>query len=82
MEVESLAKLNWQCRRGTKELDQMLLGYLHTSYAMAHVSEQQLFQQLLSYEDTELLNFLLAKKCPKESKFTNLVKKISHPSII
>ena len=82
METESLAKLNWQCRRGTKELDRMLLGYLHTRYAIAHVSEQQLFQQLLSYEDTELLNFLLAKKCPKESQFANLVKKIRHIAII
>jgi antitoxin CptB len=82
MKAESLAKLNWQCRRGTKELDCMLLGYLHTSYATANVSERQLFQQLLNYEDTELLNFLLVKKCPKESQFTNLVKKICHTPII
>jgi len=82
MEIESEAKLNWQCRRGTKELDRMLLGYLHTSYATASVSEQQLFQQLLNYEDTVLLNFLLVKKCPKESPFSDLVKKISRSPII
>ena len=82
METESLAKLNWQCRRGTKELDRLLLGYLHTSYVTANVSEQSLFQQLLNYEDTELLNFLLAKKCPKKSQFANLVKKIRSTSVI
>ncbi len=82
METKSQAKLNWQCRRGTKELDRLLLGYLHTSYATAHVSEQQLFQQLLTYEDTALLDFLLVKKCPKESPFSDLVKKISRPPII
>jgi antitoxin CptB len=82
MKTESLAKLNWQCRRGTKELDRMLLGYLHTSYATANVPERQLFQQLLNYEDTELLSFLLAKKSPKEPQFANLVKKISNTPII
>ncbi len=81
MEIK-LAKLNWQCRRGTKELDRLLLGYLHTSYATANASEQQLFQQLLNYEDTELLNFLLAEKYPKEPQFTYLVKKIRSTSVI
>jgi len=82
MEIESLAKLNWQCRRGTKELDHLLLNYLHTSYATANISERQLFQQLLNYEDIELLNLLLVKKYPKASQFANLVKKIRSLSII
>ena len=82
MDKELLAKLNWQCRRGTKELDRLLLGYLNARYAAANTSEQQLFQQLLSHEDTELLNFLLVEKCPKESQFANLVKKIRHTAVI
>lgn len=82
MEIESLAKLTWQCRRGTKELDRLLLGYLHTNYATANAIEQQLFQQLLNYEDTKLLNFLFVEKYPKESQLTDLIKKIRSVKII
>ena len=82
IEKKLLAKLNWQCRRGTKELDHLLLNYLHNSYITANTSEQQLFQQLLNYEDTKLLSFLLVEKCPKEPQFTNLVKKIRSASVI
>lgn len=54
------AKLKWQCRRGTQELDNLLLSYLERNYANAPLSEQQHFQQLLDLEDSELLQLLFS----------------------
>lgn len=54
--MQPLTKLKWQCRRGTQELDKLLIHYLENSYANAPLTEQQEFQQLLKLEDSELLH--------------------------
>ena len=80
--MQSLAKLTWQCRRGTKELDALLLNYLQTKYPNAKEEEQQFFQQLLDYEDAYLLRFLLDNQLPDEPNFATFIKKIRTASII
>ncbi len=74
--MESLAKLNWQCHRGTKELDYLLLTYLQTDYPKADKQEQQDFKSLLEREDADLLRFLLDNQLPEETQLAELVKKI------
>ncbi|MCK5898975.1 MAG: succinate dehydrogenase assembly factor 2 [Methylococcales bacterium] len=74
--------LQWQCRRGTQELDKLLLTYLNTVYPAATPQEQQLFEQFLSLEDNLLLAFLLSEKYPKESKFAKLIVNIRLPKNI
>jgi antitoxin CptB len=54
-----LAKLRWRCRRGTLELDVMLMRYLDTYYASARLEEQALFEALLAFEDDILISLLL-----------------------
>ncbi len=46
--MQQLAKLRWQCRRGTKELDLLLQRYLDSGYLLADDEEQALFAQLLA----------------------------------
>lgn len=53
--MDDLAKLRWQCRRGTKELDLMLLDYLETRYPTASVEEKARFVELLKLDDTDLM---------------------------
>jgi antitoxin CptB len=55
MGMDDLAKLQWQCRRGTKELDLMLLDYLETRYPAASMEEKARFVELLKLDDAELL---------------------------
>ena len=52
--MNELARLKWQCRRGTKELDLMLKQYLETGYLLADDEEKALFVELLKLEDDEL----------------------------
>lgn len=80
--MNSLSQLHWQCRRGTQELDRLLSSYLHTTYTKASKSEQQLFEYLLTHEDSELLAFLLDGQSPKEPQFAKLITKICSPTII
>ena len=52
-------KLQWQCRRGTKELDFLLLSFLESGYSLADAEEKALFVELLAREDDELIGLLL-----------------------
>lgn len=74
--MESIAKLTWRCRRGTKELDYLLNDYLTQCFAQATKEEQDLFISLLEYEDTLLINFLLGDLLPESEGLALLVKKI------
>ena len=57
--MDELARLKWQCRRGTKELDFLLLRYLEDEYLMADQKEKDLFVDLLGMEDDVLLRALM-----------------------
>jgi len=58
--MHQLAKLRWQCRRGTKELEFLLLRYLDSGYLLADEEEKALFVELLTLEDDELIGVLLS----------------------
>ena len=74
--MESIAKLKWHCRRGTKELDFLLENYLMTSYSLDANEEQVLFRELLGLQDTQLIWFLLGDQLPDSEGLAQLVKKI------
>lgn len=57
--MSELAKLRWQCRRGTLELDFLLMRYLDNQYTSATSAEQVLFKELLAFEDDVLIDLLL-----------------------
>jgi antitoxin CptB len=72
--MDELARLRWQCRRGTKELDFLLNRYLETGYLVADKGERELFVELLGLEDDELADVLLGGEKAGEIGF--LVDKI------
>ena len=57
--MDELARLRWQCRRGTKELDFLLNRYLETGYLVADQGERALFVELLGMEDDRLIGVLM-----------------------
>jgi antitoxin CptB len=80
--TQAIAKLKWRCRRGTKELDSLLEGYLNKHYPQVDSKEQALFEALLEYQDSELIWYLLGDQQPQSEGLTHLVKKIrSHTNI-
>ncbi len=57
--MTELSKLRWQCRRGTKELDLILMDYLETQYLSSSEHKKAKFIELLSLEDDELIVVLM-----------------------
>ena len=57
--MSNINQLRWQCRRGCRELDVLLLNYLEQHYTTASVEEQQDYVRLLALDDTVLMQYLL-----------------------
>jgi antitoxin CptB len=74
--MNQLARLRWQCRRGTKELDLLLQRYLETGYLLADDEEKALFVELLELEDDELLEVLMGELAVETRELKVLVEKI------
>ena len=68
-----LNKLRWRCRRGTLELDLMLVRYLELRYQIADSQEQRSFLDLLELEDTELMGYLMGESLPGNQVLAHLV---------
>ena len=56
----AFSRLQWQCRRGSRELDFLLDVYLHEYYPNASLVEQARFVRLLTLEDDELMKVMMA----------------------
>ena len=54
-----MSQLHWQCRRGMRELDDLLSGYLERHYDDADDAEKAAFQALLELPDPDLIGYLL-----------------------
>lgn len=68
-----LGRLRWRCRRGTKELDALLTGYLSRDYPSASPQERGAFEQLLDWPDDALLRALLGLETPAAKDIAALV---------
>jgi antitoxin CptB len=70
------SKLRWQCRRGMRELDELLLCYLEQRYAEADVDEKAAFRGVLALSDPELNAYLLQRHKPDSEPFANVISHI------
>lgn len=71
-----IARLRWRARRGMRELDQLLLGYLDRRWQNAAAAEQAAFERLLACEDTLLWRWFLGQDRPDDAEFDALVRHI------
>ena len=52
-------RLRWHCRRGMKELDVLLAGWLEQHYVVESSAHQELFRQFLDLPDPLIAAYLL-----------------------
>ncbi|MCG5493001.1 MULTISPECIES: succinate dehydrogenase assembly factor 2 [Ectothiorhodospira] len=57
--MSELSRLRWRCRRGTKELDLMLEGFVLSQGKSLPSEELALFEQVLDQQDDDLQRWLL-----------------------
>ncbi|TPQ24876.1 succinate dehydrogenase assembly factor 2 [Methylomonas koyamae] len=71
--MSELNKLRWRCRRGTLELDLLLLRYLEHAYLSAPPERQHAFLRVLDMEDVELMPYLMTDRLPADDSLAELV---------
>ena len=69
-------RLAWQCRRGMRELDELLNGFLERRYAMLDARTLETFSRLLEYPDHVLLELLLGRMTPADREVARIVQEI------
>ena len=69
-------RLSWQCRRGMRELDELLMGFLSLRYSSLDHAEQKTFESLLDYPDAVLLELLMGRMTPADRDVANIVQEI------
>jgi len=70
------SRLKWQCRRGMRELDELLLGYLNECYTDADDAEKAAFQAVLELADPELNGYLLQRQKPASEAIARVIERI------
>ena len=69
-------KLEWRCRRGMKELDLMLLRYLHSRHELAASDERAAFVEFLELPDPDLVRYLIAGDVPNDPRHAALCRAV------
>ncbi len=57
-DARELSRLRWRCRRGMRELDELLLRYVNRRWPLASRAERDAFACLLELPDPELFGYL------------------------
>lgn len=69
-------RLRWRCRRGMRELDQLLLRHLERNWASDSDADRALFLQLLDCEDDRLWRWFMGHERPQEAELARFVSRI------
>ena len=73
-----IRRLRWRCRRGMRELDQLMLRYLDGRWEQADDAERSQFLRLLDAEDDKLWRWFMGRETPQEADLNAIVQRILH----
>jgi len=71
-------RLVWQCRRGMRELDVLLNGFLEKRFEELDEHARVSFARLLDYPDAVLLEWLMGRMVPADKDVASIVQDIRH----
>jgi antitoxin CptB len=71
-----LRRLRWKCRRGMRELDQLLARYLERKWRQSPEAERAVFLQLLETEDDRLWHWFMDHERSDDAEIQTLVERI------
>lgn len=71
-----LRRLRWRCRRGMRELDQLMERYLDRCWIEAPADERGVFLRLLDSEDDKLWRWFLGYDTPPDGELAQMVDRI------
>ncbi len=74
--MSDAGRLRWRCRRGMRELDQLLEWYLDQRYPQVDNASKDAFSALLEQQDPELWNWLSGRDTPPVVAWQRIVDEI------
>lgn len=69
-------RLQWQCRRGIKEVEVLLMPFFEAYYTELSPSDQQIFECLLACQDVDLFEWFTQRSRPEDAELSRLVDAI------
>lgn len=76
--AEADPRLRWQCRRGMRELDELLLAFLNGGFAQLDAAQRACFERLLTTADNPLLEYLMGRSRHPDPDLADIVERIRH----
>ena len=70
------SRLKWQCRRGMRELDELLSRYLEECYEDDSDADKAAFREVLTLADPELNAYLLQRQEPPSETISRAIERI------
>jgi len=74
--MREMSQLRWRCRRGMRELDLLVGGWLENNYESASADQKAGFRKLLDSPDPQLLAWLTGRDRPADPILAQLVDAI------
>jgi antitoxin CptB len=75
-DATELKRLRWRCRRGMRELDQLLVRWLDHAWGASSDSDRADFLRLLDCEDDRLWRWFLGHETASDAALDSLVQRI------
>jgi len=75
-----VAKLRWRCRRGMRELDRILEGFIDNGFQELSAAEKRQFAEFLEFPDPDLHAYLVGRAEPTDFELAQLLKRIRESS--
>ena len=75
-DAAELRRLRWRCRRGMRELDQLLTRWLDREWTVASDSRREVFLRLLDSEDDRLWRWFLGHETAPDAALDSLIQYI------
>ena len=76
-ESADIGRLRWRCRRGMRELDELLTNYLTEQSLGAAPAEHAAFFMCLDSQDTEIHAYCLLRQRPSSPALRDLIARIT-----
>ena len=71
-----LGPILWACRRGMLELDLVLTPFARDCWDSLSVQEQDDFEQLLTYHDQDLYQWILGEQAPESTSLKRMIDRV------
>ncbi len=67
-------RIIWNCRRGLLELDLILERFVSLHFDGLNAGQTEVFRELLAYEDNDLLDMLMGRAQPLNTRLTAVLE--------